>query len=162
MAPFGACERIDCLPLLGFFLHVCLNSGSRYEYCRIDGNSSNDERETAIETFNEDGSSKFVFLLSTRAGGLGINLATADTVVLYDSDWNPQVGTRRLLGHLSTYFASSHLTPPPSSPHFTSPLSTMRIFVSLECMVLLVCCCNCGRWTCKPKTARTESARRSL
>ena len=62
-----------------------------YQYCRIDGNSSNDEREAAIESYNEEGSSKFVFLLSTRAGGLGINLATADIVVLYDSDWNPQV-----------------------------------------------------------------------
>ncbi len=44
-----------------------------------------------IEEFNRPGSDKFLFMLSTRAGGLGINLATADVVVLYDSDWNPQV-----------------------------------------------------------------------
>ncbi|KAM3400942.1 hypothetical protein ACQJBY_001005 [Aegilops geniculata] len=44
-----------------------------------------------IVSFNKPGSEKFIFLLSTRAGGLGINLATADIVVLYDSDWNPQV-----------------------------------------------------------------------
>jgi SWI/SNF-related matrix-associated actin-dependent regulator of chromatin subfamily A member 5 len=44
-----------------------------------------------MEEFNAEGSEKFLFLLSTRAGGLGINLATADIVILYDSDWNPQV-----------------------------------------------------------------------
>lgn len=48
------------------------------------------EREDRIADFNRPGSDKFVFLLSTRAGGLGINLQTADTVILYDSDWNPQ------------------------------------------------------------------------
>ena len=62
-----------------------------YETCRIDGSTSYDEREDAIDSYNAPGSSKFVFLLSTRAGGLGINLATADVVILYDSDWNPQV-----------------------------------------------------------------------
>jgi SWI/SNF-related matrix-associated actin-dependent regulator of chromatin subfamily A member 5 len=62
-----------------------------YQYCRIDGNTQGDEREASIEAFNAPHSEKFVFLLSTRAGGLGINLATADTVVLYDSDWNPQM-----------------------------------------------------------------------
>lgn len=58
-----------------------------YDYCRIDGNTSGEDRESAIDQFNKPGSEKFIFLLSTRAGGLGINLATADIVILYDSDW---------------------------------------------------------------------------
>ncbi|XVF28377.1 hypothetical protein REPUB_Repub15cG0024300 [Reevesia pubescens] len=62
-----------------------------YLYCRIDGNTGGEDRDAFIEAFNKPGSEKFVFLLSTRAGGLGINLATADVVILYDSDWNPQV-----------------------------------------------------------------------
>ncbi|EPT32235.1 SWI2/SNF2 ISWI-like SANT [Toxoplasma gondii ME49] len=62
-----------------------------FKYCRIDGNTSGDERDRQIEAFNAPGSDIPIFLLSTRAGGLGINLATADTVILYDSDWNPQV-----------------------------------------------------------------------
>ncbi|XP_051125916.1 ISWI chromatin-remodeling complex ATPase CHR11 isoform X2 [Andrographis paniculata] len=62
-----------------------------YHYCRIDGNTGGEDRDASIDAFNSPGSEKFVFLLSTRAGGLGINLATADVVILYDSDWNPQV-----------------------------------------------------------------------
>ncbi|CAK9329010.1 unnamed protein product [Citrullus colocynthis] len=62
-----------------------------YYYCRIDGNTGGEDRDASIDAFNRPGSEKFVFLLSTRAGGLGINLATADVVILYDSDWNPQV-----------------------------------------------------------------------
>ena len=61
-----------------------------FNYCRIDGNTDYVDREAAIENFNSKGSEKFCFLLSTRAGGLGINLQTADTCILYDSDWNPQ------------------------------------------------------------------------
>ena len=61
-----------------------------YQYCRIDGNTSYDEREDRIAAYNAPNSEKFIFVLSTRAGGLGINLQTADTVILYDSDWNPQ------------------------------------------------------------------------
>jgi SWI/SNF-related matrix-associated actin-dependent regulator of chromatin subfamily A member 5 len=49
------------------------------------------QRDDLIDAFNAPNSSKFCFLLSTRAGGLGINLQTADTVILFDSDWNPQV-----------------------------------------------------------------------
>jgi len=62
----------------------------QYPYCRIDGNTDYEQRESSIEAFNAPDSEKFIFLLSTRAGGLGINLQTADVVILYDSDWNPQ------------------------------------------------------------------------
>ncbi|KAJ1628926.1 SNF2 family N-terminal domain-containing protein [Pavlovales sp. CCMP2436] len=62
-----------------------------YQYCRIDGSTNGEARDAAMEEYNAPGSEKFIFLLSTRAGGLGINLATADTVILYDSDWNPQM-----------------------------------------------------------------------
>lgn len=55
-----------------------------HEYCRIDGNTDGEKRDSQMEEFNAPGSSKFCFLLSTRAGGLGINLATADIVILYD------------------------------------------------------------------------------
>lgn len=60
-------------------------------YCRIDGSVDQQTRQQQIERFNTD-PNVFVFLLSTRAGGLGINLTAADTVIIYDSDWNPQVG----------------------------------------------------------------------
>ena len=65
--------------------------GAGHQYCRIDGNTSGEDRESQIDTFNEENSEKFIFLLSTRAGGLGINLYTADIVVIFDSDWNPQM-----------------------------------------------------------------------
>jgi SWI/SNF-related matrix-associated actin-dependent regulator of chromatin subfamily A member 5 len=61
-----------------------------YQYCRIDGNTVHEDRESSIDTFNAPNSEKFCFILSTRAGGLGINLQTADVCILYDSDWNPQ------------------------------------------------------------------------
>ncbi|KAH1838518.1 hypothetical protein KXX43_000541 [Aspergillus fumigatus] len=61
-----------------------------YKYCRIDGTTAHEDRIAAIDEYNKPGSDKFIFLLTTRAGGLGINLTTADIVVLYDSDWNPQ------------------------------------------------------------------------
>eukprot|EP00518_Triparma_eleuthera_P023385 CAMPEP_0197549118 /NCGR_PEP_ID=MMETSP1320-20131121/3085_1 /TAXON_ID=91990 /ORGANISM="Bolidomonas sp., Strain RCC2347" /LENGTH=1500 /DNA_ID=CAMNT_0043109277 /DNA_START=71 /DNA_END=4571 /DNA_ORIENTATION=+ len=73
------------LDILEDFMHM-----RKYHYCRIDGNTDYESRERQIDHYNAPGSEDFVFLLSTRAGGLGINLQTADTVVLYDSDWNPQ------------------------------------------------------------------------
>lgn len=61
-----------------------------YNYCRIDGSTAHEERIAAIDEYNKPGSEKFIFLLTTRAGGLGINLTSADIVILFDSDWNPQ------------------------------------------------------------------------
>ncbi|KAG8381710.1 hypothetical protein BUALT_Bualt05G0001000 [Buddleja alternifolia] len=61
----------------------------KWHYERIDGKVSGAERQIRIDRFNAKNSSKFCLLLSTRAGGIGINLATADTVIIYDSDWDP-------------------------------------------------------------------------
>ncbi|XP_035277491.1 chromodomain-helicase-DNA-binding protein 4 isoform X4 [Anguilla anguilla] len=77
-------QMTKMLDLLEDFLE---NEGYKYE--RIDGSVTGSMRQEAIDRFNAPGAVQFVFLLSTRAGGLGINLATADTVVIYDSDWNP-------------------------------------------------------------------------
>ena len=60
-----------------------------YKYASVDGRQRGNERQQAIDKFTDD-PSVFVMLLSTRAGGLGINLVSADTVIIYDSDWNPQ------------------------------------------------------------------------
>lgn len=53
--------------------------------------------QESILAYNAPNSSKFLFMLSTRAGGLGINLATADVVIIYDSDWNPQVDLQAMV-----------------------------------------------------------------
>merc|ERR1712147_138902 len=62
----------------------------KFGHQRLDGGVKGDQRAQALDHFNAEGSTDFCFLLSTRAGGLGINLATADTVIIFDSDWNPQ------------------------------------------------------------------------
>merc|ERR1712038_1215100 len=77
-------QMTKMLDLLEDFL-----DGYGYKYERIDGSITGGLRQDAIDRFNAEGAEQFVFLLSTRAGGLGINLATADTVIIYDSDWNP-------------------------------------------------------------------------
>lgn len=60
-------------------------------YLKLDGSTSPDERKRMVAEFNSSDTSFDVFLLTTRAGGLGVNLQTADTVIIFDSDWNPQV-----------------------------------------------------------------------
>lgn len=60
-----------------------------FTYLRLDGTTKSDDRGLLLEKFNAPQSPYFLFLLSTRAGGLGLNLQTADTVIIFDSDWNP-------------------------------------------------------------------------
>ncbi|EON96928.1 putative chromodomain helicase dna binding protein [Phaeoacremonium minimum UCRPA7] len=78
-------QMVKMLDILGDYLRI-----RGYQFQRLDGTIPAGPRRMAINHFNADNSEDFCFLLSTRAGGLGINLMTADTVIIYDSDWNPQ------------------------------------------------------------------------
>ncbi|KAK9325799.1 SNF2 family N-terminal domain-containing protein [Lipomyces orientalis] len=78
-------QMVRMLDILGDYL---THRGLPFQ--RLDGTVPAPTRRIAIDHFNAPGSPDFVFLLSTRAGGLGINLMTADTVIIFDSDWNPQ------------------------------------------------------------------------
>ncbi|KAJ7562204.1 hypothetical protein O6H91_03G058800 [Diphasiastrum complanatum] len=73
------------LDILEDYLH-----SKGYSFERIDGNIRGSDRQAAIDRYSAKDSEIFVFLLSTRAGGLGITLTAADTCIIYDSDWNPQ------------------------------------------------------------------------
>eukprot|EP00258_Populus_trichocarpa_P047597 XP_024463616.1 chromatin structure-remodeling complex protein SYD isoform X3 [Populus trichocarpa] len=63
----------------------------QYRYLRLDGHTSGGDRGSLIDSFNQQDSPYFIFLLSIRAGGVGVNLQAADTVIIFDTDWNPQV-----------------------------------------------------------------------
>lgn len=78
-------QMVQMLDILADYLNL---RGLPFQ--RLDGTIAAGPRRVAIDHFNAPGSPDFCFLLSTRAGGLGINLMTADTVILFDSDWNPQ------------------------------------------------------------------------
>jgi chromodomain-helicase-DNA-binding protein 1 len=78
-------QMVKMLDILGDYLQL-----RGYQFQRLDGTIAAGPRRMAIDHFNADDSNDFCFLLSTRAGGLGINLMTADTVIIFDSDWNPQ------------------------------------------------------------------------
>ncbi|KAL2854702.1 SNF2 family N-terminal domain-containing protein [Aspergillus pseudodeflectus] len=66
-----------------------------YKYCRLDGSTKLEDRRDTVADFQQR-PEIFVFLLSTRAGGLGINLTAADTVIFYDSDWNPTIDSQAM------------------------------------------------------------------
>ena len=66
-----------------------------YKYCRLDGSTKLEDRRDTVHDF-QTRPDIFIFLLSTRAGGLGINLTAADTVIFYDSDWNPTIDSQAM------------------------------------------------------------------
>ena len=78
------CQMTSCMTILEDY---CNWKG--HKYLRLDGTTKSDERGEMLAQFNDPNSEYFIFLLSTRAGGLGLNLQTADTVIIFDSDWNP-------------------------------------------------------------------------
>jgi len=77
-------QMVTMLNIIGDYLKM-----KRIKFQRLDGTTPSADRKRSLDHFNAEGSEDFCFLLSTRAGGLGINLATADTVIIFDSDWNP-------------------------------------------------------------------------
>ena len=78
------CQMTQCMTIIEDYFNF-----KGYKFLRLDGMTKSDERGEQLKIFNEKDSDYFIFLLSTRAGGLGLNLQTADTVVIFDSDWNP-------------------------------------------------------------------------
>ncbi|XP_074651720.1 chromodomain-helicase-DNA-binding protein 1-like isoform X2 [Tubulanus polymorphus] len=78
-------QMVRMLDILAQYLQL-----RHFMFQRLDGSIRGELRKQALDHFNAEGSQDFCFLLSTRAGGLGVNLATADTVIIFDSDWNPQ------------------------------------------------------------------------
>lgn len=88
-----------------------------YKHLRLDGSVKAEERGAMLEAFNAPNSEYFIFMLSTRAGGLGLNLQTADTVIMFDSDWNPQADLQvhahggvasAMLGHCCAWSVMLH------------------------------------------------------
>uniref|UniRef100_A0A6B2EAH9 Putative chromodomain-helicase dna-binding protein n=1 Tax=Phlebotomus kandelakii TaxID=1109342 RepID=A0A6B2EAH9_9DIPT len=78
------CQMTQCMTIIEDYL-----GWRQFLYLRLDGTTKAEERGDLLKRFNAKDSDYFVFLLSTRAGGLGLNLQAADTVIIFDSDWNP-------------------------------------------------------------------------
>lgn len=99
-------QMVRALDLLEELLKV-----KRYRYERLDGSTSSSSRAAAVDRFKRKSCQRFVMLLSTRAGGLGLNLTTADIVIIFDSDWNPQNDLQAMARahRIGRYFAADLL-----------------------------------------------------
>jgi len=96
-------QMTKVLNIIEDYLNFC-----KWKYCRIDGSTNIDDRQKAMDVFNAENTGGkngtrnyrddrfFVFMLSTRAGGLGINLTSADTCIIFDSDWNPHADSQAM------------------------------------------------------------------
>ena len=78
------CQMTQCMTIIEDYFNY-----KGFKFLRLDGMTKSDDRADMLKEFNAKESEYFIFLLSTRAGGLGLNLQTADTVIIFDSDWNP-------------------------------------------------------------------------
>ena len=113
------------------------------KFCRLDGSTPVSERKALIDRFSSDPSIP-VFLLSTRAGGLGINLTSADTVILHDVDFNPENDRQAevCLGVSSSSCAQRRNSAlyVPISPSYSYLVSLLG---KSQCMCVCVLCISC-------------------
>ena len=102
------CQMTQCMTIMEDYLNW-----KQMPYLRLDGTTKADDRSDLLKVFNSKDSPYMVFLLSTRAGGLGLNLQSADTVIIFDSDWNPhQVCRLSYLEFIAIIFFEDEYTNP--------------------------------------------------
>ena len=83
---FVLCSSVVLFQLLDIIEHYVISEG--YDYSRLDGKTNEVKRVLLVRDFNKD-PGKFIFLASTKAGGVGLNLTGANVVIIFDPSWNP-------------------------------------------------------------------------
>ena len=96
-----SCQIIKHYPQTSSMLQVFLNLHG-YTYVRLDGTTKPEQRQILMQRYNTN-PKLFIFILSTRSGGVGMNLTGADSVIFYDSDWNPAMDAQVHNGPSSVY-----------------------------------------------------------
>ncbi|KAH3744089.1 protein CHROMATIN REMODELING 5 [Pelomyxa schiedti] len=135
-------QMVKMLEILADYLH-----GRGWHFQRLDGSMTRESRQQAMDHFNAEGSTDFCFLLSTRAGGLGINLVTADTVIIFDSDWNPQndlqaqsrchrIGQEKVVNIYRLLLKHTVISLDQNSSPWVAKLVTLNVFNSSSASVL--------------------------